>query len=285
MRRVLIILLTAVVMSACEVADLIRPVDPAIRGDELVVEGWIDEGGYPIVSVTTTLQRPDEPKEVRGLLALVVRDAAVFVSDGTTTWPLQGSLTGDFFPPYVYTTTQMKGEAGKSYTLTVHYAGKVATATTTIPEKTELDTLEVVETDDGVPRVYASFTALEGRCYGFFSKEKSESFGYLPVFLGMVDGNAASGPQTVAVTRGSGLTSIKDYKPGYQPGETACIRFCTMPREIYQFWSDFQSLTGISYIMTFPSSFDNLPSNVEGAYGYWAGYGTSLYEISIPEKE
>ena len=37
--------------------------------------------------------------------------------------------------------------------------------------------------------------------------------------------------------------------------------------------------------MTYPTNFSNLPSNMTGAYGYWAGYGTATYSVNIPEEE
>lgn len=284
MKRLLPILLL-LLLAACDKMDTLAPENDAIRGDGLVVEGWIDEDGYPVVSVTTTLRRPDEPQPVASLAGLVVRDAEVYVSDGTQKVQLTGSLSLDAFPPYVYSTSLMKGEIGKTYTLTVSYKGMEATAETTIPEATQLTSLDVFRTEDDVYRIYAVFDPDPEACYGFFSKGGEDAFGYLPVFLGLVDGSVVSGPQTVSVTRGSALTSLKEYKPGFEPGERVDIRFCTMNREIYRFWETFQQLTGISYIMTYPTNFSNLPSNMTGAYGYWAGYGTATYSVNIPEEE
>ena len=286
MKRLIISSLSLLLLlTACEMLVPLTDGKP-VSGGELVVEGWIDEGGCPVVSVTTTLIRPDEPREVRDLLGLLVRDAEVVVSDGGTSCTLKGRFTNDFFPPYVYTGDGIVGEAGRTYTLTVRHGEMTATAATTIPPKTELDGLEVIETEDGVQRIYAEFTAVPGRCYGFFSKGSEDEYGYTPVFLGFINGSRTSGPQTVSITRGSGLTSLKDYKPGYESGETVSVRFCTMDYETWHFWEVFEQLTGVSYIMTYPTSFENLPSNVEGAYGYWAGYGTVTREVTLPgEKE
>lgn len=285
MKRVLLPFAVLMLLQGCEVIDLFVPAQPAISGDELVIEGWIDEGGYPVVSVMSTLLRPDDPQYVKGLMSLVAKEAEVTVSDGTRTWQLSGAYNLNYFPPYVFSTQDVKGEAGKTYTLSVKYKGLTATAETSIPPKTELDSCEIIEMDDGILRIYATFTPEPDRCYGFFSKGSEDQFGYTPVFLGFIDGASVSGPQTVSVTRGSGLTAIKDYKPGYQPGETVSIRFCTMDPEMYRFWKMFEDVTGVSYIATYPTSFDNLPSNVSGAYGYWAGYGTTVYSVTLPEVE
>ena len=94
--------------------------------------------------------------------------------------------------------------------------------------------------------------------FGRISRETDMTIGYLP-------------------------QAIKEYKTSYEPGETVLIRFCTMDQGMYDFWNTFQELTGVSFFLTFPNNFDNLPSNMQGAYGYWAGYGTSAYELTIPE--
>ena len=281
-RRILPPLLLLLLTASCQ-RDI--PSAEPVRGDALVVEGWIDEGGHPFVSVTNTLLLPDEPQEVSALAGLMVRDAEVYVSDGSQTVQLTGGISADFFPPYLYTTDKITGEVGKTYTLTVHYDGMTATAETTIPEKTELESLETVLTEDGVYRIFAGFTPESDQCYGFFSRGSEDLFGYLPVFLGFINGADVSGPQTVSVTRGSGLTSIKEYKPGYEAGETVLIRFCTMNPEMFRFWDVFQQLTGISFFLTYPNHFENLPSNMTGAYGYWAGYGTASYSVTLPEPE
>ena len=290
MKRLISILLPLFVLTACEVVSIFdgRETGKDLRGEGLVIEGWIDEGGYPVVSVMTTLIRPDEPRETKELMGIVVTDAEVSISDGTNEWALTNALSYDFQIPFVYSTRELRCEAGKSYRLSVRYEGKEATAVTTIPPKTELDSLEVEEMEgeeDRVFRIYASFTPSSECCYGFFSKGGNDQFGYTPVFLGFVDGAVSEDAQTVSITRGYGLTHIDNFKPGYEPGETVSIRFCTMDREIFSFWQMFEEVTGISYIMSYPTTFVNLPSNVYGAYGYWAGYGTTTYSVTLPEAD
>lgn len=288
MKRLLPILIL-LMLTACDVISIMEGsiAGRDLRGEQLVIEGWIDEGGYPIVSVMTTLVRPDQPRDTKDLMGIVIRDAEVSINDGTGEWPLRGVFSYDFQIPFVYSTREMTGEVGKTYTLTVRYGDMTATAVTTIPPKTELDELSVQEMEegDGIQRIYARFTPAADACYGFFSRSVDDAFGYTPVFLGFVDGALVEGPQTVSITRGYGLTSIENFKPGYDPGETVLIRFCTMERDIFSFWKMFEEVTGISYIMSYPTTFSNLPSNVSGAYGYFAGYGTSVYSVTIPGKK
>ena len=169
-----IILLPLFALTSCEVISLFDGSERGkdLRGDRLVIEGWIDEGGYPVVSVMTTLVRPDEPREMKDLMGIVIRDAEVSISDGTAEWVLSAALSYDFQIPFVYSTREMTGEAGKTYKLTVRYEDMTATAVTTIPPKTELDDLSVQEMEDGVQRIYASFTPSEDRQNIFCRKKE-----------------------------------------------------------------------------------------------------------------
>ena len=54
MKKVLIILLLLTTFFGCSLPDM-YDYDP-----QIVVEGWIEDGGYPVVIVTTTVPVTDE---------------------------------------------------------------------------------------------------------------------------------------------------------------------------------------------------------------------------------
>lgn len=92
------------------------------------------------------------------LVEHVARDAVVTVSDGEKTVQLEGQVNLGIFPPYYFTTTQMKGEVGKTYTLRVEYQDYVATASTTIPQPVPIEKLYVDEIKDGLGTLKCCFT-------------------------------------------------------------------------------------------------------------------------------
>lgn len=49
---------------------------------------------------------------------------------------------------------------------------------------------------------------------------------------------------------------------------------------MFDFWSRFDDLTSLARNPIFPVVF-NLPPCLEGAYGYWAGYGATEYSVTI----
>ena len=52
--------------------------------EKLVVEGWIDDGGFPVVMVTTSVPTSTEYQSIDDQKDHLVRHARVTVSDGET---------------------------------------------------------------------------------------------------------------------------------------------------------------------------------------------------------
>lgn len=69
---------------------------------QIVVEGWIEDGKAPVVMVTTTVPVSTEKQELSSLEKNVVRWATVSVSDGEKEVFLTGRRNDDYFPPYIY---------------------------------------------------------------------------------------------------------------------------------------------------------------------------------------
>ena len=85
----------------------------------------------------------DNYQQADSLSQYLIRWAKVSVSDGERTVVLTGKFDSRYFPPYVYTTGNMRGEAGKTYTLDVEHRDFHATATTTIPETHRIENLTI----------------------------------------------------------------------------------------------------------------------------------------------
>lgn len=255
---------------------------------ELVVEGYIEDGGFPRVTVTTSVPTSTEYRRIDEQTEHLVRWAKVSVSDGDNTVILTGMNDKHSFPPYIYTTPFIRGQAGKAYTLTVEYGGRTATAVTTIPEPLPLDGLELVRAaeKEGAFHLFATFTdpPAPGNRYKFFVKTEGADSLYLSSFLGNFDDSAVNGGKvTVQVRKGNivgmGETSLRD--PSYfYPGEKVHVRFCTLDGASYRFWESFETLSTLSNVPAFTVS-SNPEFNVDGGLGYWCGYGASYYDLTV----
>jgi len=91
---------------------------------------------------------------------LVETRAKVTVSDGEISDVLTLKKDDSYFPPFVYQGTKLKGEVGKTYTLTVELKGEKYTATTTIPPPALLEELwyQGVPEREGRGYIYGRFT-------------------------------------------------------------------------------------------------------------------------------
>ena len=126
--------------------------------DTIVVEGWIEAGGSPVVMlsrafVVTTAEETGNGQSV------VLPWGRVSVSDGRQSVVLTGDYDERYFPPFRYSSSKIRGVPGNTYYLTVEYGNRVLTAQTTIPMPASLEALEVspCEHIDSVYQITASF--------------------------------------------------------------------------------------------------------------------------------
>ena len=252
----------------------------------LVVDGWIDDGGFPVVMVSLTVPVSTESTDLNDLGQYVARMATVKVSDGENTVVLTGMRDKRYFPPYIYTTGHLRGESGKTYTLDVSYKGLTASATTTIPQKVELDALECVKTEssDTLYSILASFRddLSEHRRYKVFvMTEKGGETVFSPSFMGLYDNSAfPSSDQQIHIYPAT-ATEGSDMRIHFPGSQTVQVKFCTLDEDAYEYWKSFENVHTLSRNPLFPTTY-NLSSNVRGGLGLWAGYGAAFYSVELP---
>lgn len=249
----------------------------------LVVEGWIDAGDFPKVKLTNTVYLSKNELMLDSLSNYLERWAKVTISDGTRTEIMVGRYDRNYFPPFVYTTYDMRGEIGKEYTLRVETPdGKVAEATTTIPEPVVIDSFHVEQAMvDSLYQIYA-YTSCKQRCK-LFSQVIGKDKEFLSAELGLMNAGMIGAEGKVSVRRGRS-NLIKKRDPYFREGETVRVKFATLDSTSYEYWRSFEDLAALSRVPLVPVS-TNLKSNVRGALGYWCGYGATFYRVQIPKKE
>lgn len=248
----------------------------------LVVEGWIEEGSSPyvILSQNKPLVSTIDSTSIEDM---IIRWAKVSVSDGETTEILRGHIDKNYFPPFVYRGYEMIGVAGKTYTLTVEYSGKVWTAQTTIPRSVALSAVktEMVEGRDTLYAVKASFQDPPGEknYYKFFARIWHKNGRFLPSLMGNLDDNKFDGQEmNVTVNQGIEMKEIKKFSAYFHVKDTVSIKFCTMSEFDFDFWTAYENEQINSQNPLFPAN-QNLPSNIPGGRGCWCGFGKNVYVI------
>ncbi len=268
MKRLIPILLLLV--SACTPTILSMP-----DKERLVVEGWIDSGDNPVVMVTTPVKAEDYERSAKSLAQHIVMRARVTVQedDGEEVL-LEGRVDENYLPPYIYTSDRIIGRPGHKYTLKVQYGNHSAQGETTVPEPVPLKSVEVSHSAyaNDLYLVMAHLDRTDVR-YRFFTKVEGKDTQFYPCIL-----SGTSGLSAVPIMRGWSL--IGEKQPEFLAGEVVHLKACTLDEAAWQFWQGFDAVATLGLIPFFPVH-DNAPSNLKGAYGYWAGYGVTFYTVEM----
>lgn len=254
---------------------------------QVVVEGWIEHRGFPVVMVTTTVPVTESIKNINDLKDHVVNWAKVTVSDGKNEVVLFGQKNDDYFPPYIYTTTAIRGEAGRTYTLKVEYSNRTVVAKTTIPEPKPLEYIKVAKAESKDSLFYLiggiNDDPRTKDYYKVFTKVRNKDSVYVSSFMGLTD-DVILGENKTEIPINNGTGKIDEQMTAYfTANDFIQVRFCTLDKEAWMYWSDFEELQSLTTNPFFPVSTE-IRSNVKGGLGYWAGYGSSYYNVSIPDS-
>ena len=242
--------------------------------DTIVVEGWIEAGGSPVVMlsrafVVTTAEETGNGQSV------VLPWGRVSVSDGRQSVVLTGDYDERYFPPFRYSSSKIRGVPGNTYYLTVEYGNRVLTAQTTIPMPASLEALEVspCEHIDSVYQITANF------------EDDPATKDYYPALLGTIDDATLAEHNRHVVYAGMHrLTSEKNaYGPYFLDTDSVQIKFARIDETTYKIHKAYEELMILANNPLFASDV-SLPTNIEGGLGFWCGYAATKYNVVIADS-
>lgn len=250
----------------------------------MVVEGWIEEGQHPHVLVSMSIEPTIERQRIEDLSNNILHWAKVTISDGEKEEILLGKYDKDCFPPFVFTTSEIIGKSGATYYLNVDYNDYHATASTTIPttvpimnlrqyKKEDSDSLYSVEIEFEDPKdsknYYQIFTNI-----GYKIKQP------LPAYLGVISDETLGNHVKTNVYPSHTIQDYEEQKLYFHQDDSVCIRLTSIDKESYSYWKGHSEALafGRNFIMPYTR---NLSTNMQGAYGYWCGYGSDIRWIIV----
>lgn len=284
---------------------------------KLVVEGYIESGAPPFISLTQTVPFYGEIN-FNELDNYYVHDAEVIIHDGTSSLTLTEFCLSDIdealipfvaaylgleldstgnFPvdvclytdPEIFTGSfSMSGEPGKIYSLTINYNGETYTSSTKIPNIIQLDSVFMKNQSllgaDSLYLLYAKLSDPDtlGNYYRYFTKRNSEPF-FAP-YSSVIDDLLFNGKSfEFNLLRGSSPT--EEYDPetyGYFfTGDTAILKFCMIDRKSYEFFRSLEFDSGTDGPFASATLVQTNISN--GALGVWCGYGVTYDTVYVSE--
>ncbi len=279
----LIVLLFTLCLVACN-TDYEVKYEP-----RLVVEGWIDNDGYPIVLLTTTVPITEKKHQLNELGNHILRWARVTIDNGEEEVVLTGKLDRRYFPPYVYTTGRMRGEVGRKYHLTIDYEDFHAEAETTIPPPPTLDSLRIrpCEDNDTLYQLHAFFhdDLSEHRYYKFFNIIGTDSRMFLSSYMQTISNEVftPNEEQDISIYKGRLVTDRSRYVPYFHASDTIFVKFVRMDSLSFQLWNQMEhNMTLGNFPIT--SAKTNPHFNIRGGIGYWCGYGATFHPVIVGDS-
>lgn len=284
------------ILIACNDDDIFREqeIEPI-----MVIDGWIEPDKYPyvIITYTTPYFTVLDSSRFRDLLLQAVKPKLT-ISDGENEYVFKFKKDTNYFPPYLYWCTKIKGEIGKKYTIKAfkiigedpvthtYIIDTILSATTTIPEPPVIDSVwfepEINNDSLGILKLQFTDNTSEKNYYRILYQDKYTNFQFVPILSSNIDDkNFKKILNTYPLFKG-GISALMEPEDVYfKVGELIKIKFCTLNEDAFRFWNAYQ-LESLNAINPFASSNSNLKGNVEGnGIGIFSGQGVAYHTINI----
>ncbi|MCL2434757.1 MAG: DUF4249 domain-containing protein [Lentimicrobiaceae bacterium] len=264
--------------------------------NKLVVEGYIENGQYPIVSLSRSIPY------FSTMTMNYLRDSVIITDAKVTITSSKGETQELIFMPFLqaplffgYTTWAMKGELNTSYTLTVEWNNKTYTSTTSILNTFDLDSvgfvptfgktaidsvanLRIWMTDDGQPDNY----------YQFKVKIHNEDFQdrlWITTIPAAFDNSPFKGtsfnyeimrgaPSTIFMPEMTEREMRRYMRMNYRTGDTVYLKYARLDYGGFRFWlsANGELTFGQNPFMSPTPIVSNIQSSTgERCLGVWCG--------------
>lgn len=278
--KVSLILFFLFTMLSCE-----RSIDFVDYEPQIVVEGRIENGQYASVLLSTSVSFTEDLDQ-SNLLSHAIRTAKVVVSDGEQSEILRLTTNEDKMPPFEYVTMNMKGEIGKTYTLTIYYKDKEITAETYIPQPVSIESLSFIRnnTADTVGYIKVGFNNVSDHNYQVSTRLVGVEDVYHPTLYGNIDRALYEAGKliNIQVSKSPIIYPVANYATAFPDSVPIEVKLSTQTQDSFDFWVSYQNEILNSQNPIYPST-SRLKSNIKGGVGIWAGYGVDI-ELVDPQK-
>jgi hypothetical protein len=271
------------IFTSCE-----REIDIDLPNEEefIVVEGRIRPNEAPVILLTKNQGFFDAvPADLEDFVnEFVIQDAQVIISNGTQSEQLQFTVDFVNYPFFYYTGTVIKGEIGKTYSLTIVHNNKTLNSKTTIPAPVQIDSswfglnpFDVEEDSLGVSYIQLTDPDTFGNAYRLYGKKNNQLF-FNPVSGSEFNDDFVNGNNIVffAGSADQPFIAQDSFVPReffYSLGDTIYLELASIGRKEYFFYATLEAAVG-SNGNPFASP-TLVQSNIEGGLGLWVGMSVS----------
>ena len=262
-----------------------REVDFVEYEPQVVVEGRIENDQFASVLLSTSISFTEDLDQ-SSLLSHAIRSAKVVISDGETEEILRLKTNYERIPPFEYVTQTMKGEVGKSYSLTIFYDNKEISAQTYIPQPVEISEVSFNKKNatDSTCYLGIKFMNESDHNYQISTRLIGVEDVFHPTLYGNIDHTLYQTDQLIdiQVSKSPIIYPKANYSTVFPDSVPIAVKLSTQTQESFDFWSSYQNEILNSQNPIYPST-SRLRSNIKGGVGIWAGYGVSEKTIVPPQ--
>lgn len=261
-------------MCACEQVDYLY--EP-----KLVIEGLIENNGYPIVKLTYSADFFSSV-DSSSLNEYVNKIARVeVIQDDSLSEVLTLSVNKKQFPKYIYQGNELIGQLGLSYDLLITYNDKEYRTKANILPPPKIDSIYFESVSDSQRQIKCVLSDISNEInyYRVFTKVLGEDSLFVPVFgfSTFSDELFNGGPFNFIIERGLNSNAyLEGVSTYFGMDDQVKIKIVSINKEAFDFWKAYDREL-LNYVNPFAASNSNLPSNISGALGIW--YGQSAIEI------
>lgn len=283
MKKIILYILIILIYSSCS-----PNLEYEIRGysEKIIVEGYAESGTFPKVYLSLNVPLYVTPDSVN-YLDYLIRNAKVTVSDGSESEVLTSGWDVYGFPPFSYKATKMKVVPGKNYELKVEYGGYTIISKTSVPVKTPITGIKVVDAPIEGYNILSLEIYLEKSktsSFRIFTKKNSQpDFIECPVLYNR-DLNL-DGQQSWQILPGMiDVYSSEIAEAYFQKGDTVEIKLCEIDSISTQFFKELDafSANGIATLNLIGERTE-LKSNISApGFGIWCGAAVSYFKFIVP---
>lgn len=264
---------------------------------KIVVDGWIEPDEPAIVHLTLSspfLTQYDSVSIVKSFL----NHAKLTVYSSTGEEEILTLFKNkEFFPPFVYKSTELLGKIGETYKLKIEYSGRTLTASTTIPQPPLIHSISFLKSSEYKGTLIVKYILPDKNLsyYLFQTAQKRYKFQLCPTFYPL---QSCGGNDAVIVENElfkGRANNIKDIAlETTEVDDTVGARYYWIKDTILVSISsiDIQSFDVLNSIFFTLSNYDNpfavlnpAITNINGGIGRWTGLGTSKVIFNVSPKD
>lgn len=283
MKKIIFLFASALLLFSCS-KEITIDLPPAEK--KIVVDGGIFVGQPAELNLTWSTGYFD-PVDSASLLNYLIQNATVTVSNGAIVDTLHLTLDPNKPIPIVWKGSNVIGQVGVTYYLTVVADGKTVTSTTTIPNPVPLDStwFKIEPDQDTLGFAWAHLTdpVGAGNGYRWFSKRITKDPAFMAPYGSAFDDRFIEGksfdfaynrPSTPGSTAPEDNNGERGY---YVVGDTIVVQFCSIGQKEVNFFRTYETAVGNNG-NPFASP-GVIESNVDGGLGVFCGYSPSYDTI------